>query len=70
MEDYFEVVHNRPSFESFAFLLNPIRNGNTQQVNDIQIKLNRYAPRIEQLDARRFAYLNATRIQEITHIIS
>ncbi len=69
MEEYFQEVHNRHAFEMFAFPLNPIRGGSTQNVVDIQTRLNQFAPRIEQLDARRFAHINASRIQEISRIL-
>lgn len=69
MEEYFQEVHDRNAFEMFAFPLNPVRGGSTQNVIDIQTRLNKFAPRVEQLDARRFAHMNASKIQEISRIL-
>ena len=72
MERILRIVQEDSSFEIFAFILNPARNGQQIDVRDIQNRLTELGVdecHQTELDARRFAYFNARRIQEITDII-
>jgi energy-coupling factor transporter ATP-binding protein EcfA2 len=70
MERIFDIVQEIGSFEIFVFVLNPARNSQPADVRDIQNRLAELGVQLQpQLDASRFAYFNARRIQEITGIL-
>jgi hypothetical protein len=69
IEDFFQELDNEPSFEKYAFILNPSRDNTPTDAQAIHTRLDRFAPAFHQLDARRFCHLNAAQIQALTHIV-
>jgi hypothetical protein len=69
IEDFFQELDNEPSYEKYAFILNPSRDNTPTDGHAIRERLDRFGPAFHQLDARRFSHLNAAKIQEHTHIV-
>jgi|GEM_PF-4711863 len=68
LEDIFRIVQDTGRFTSFGFILHPGYNNGDENVREIQQRLRNTHVQLRVLDARRFAYLNATEVQSITKI--
>jgi hypothetical protein len=69
METIFQEVANCGGFEMNAFIIDPERNGKPANAAEIRSRLSAFAAKIETLDGRRFALINAQIINDVTSVV-
>lgn len=55
MEAIFQEILNCGGFEMHAFIIDPARNGDAANAEEIRSRLSTFAVKVESLDGRRFA---------------